>query len=102
MSQHIHKFRRIDMGKDRPYYVMQCSLPGCTTYVPMKSMLSCPPLKGKVAICNKCGDRFILDRRSLRQSKPTCSACVRPHKEEAISAADKFFKNLEKDLGIAE
>ena len=96
MAQHIHKFRRIDIGRDTEYWVMQCQLAGCNHYTPMKSKLSVPTLVGKVAICNTCGDRFQLDRRALRQAKPTCLACVKTPKKEELNRAEKFFEEMSK------
>lgn len=99
MTQHIHKYRRVNIGRDREYWVMQCQLSGCTHYSPMKSKLSAPNLKGKISICNKCGDPFEMDRRSIRMAEPTCSSCVVSPKEKELDAAARFFKNLEKGLG---
>ena len=95
--QHVHKLRRVNMGRDREYWVMQCSLPGCTTYFAMKTKVSCPSLVGKVSICNSCGDRFALNRRALQQAKPRCDSCVEP-KDKKLDAANKFFKGLENEL----
>ena len=97
-KQHVHKLRRIDMGREKAYWVMQCSLPGCTTYFPMRSKISCPSLLGKISLCNSCGDRFIMDRRSLRLSKPTCSSCVSSPKQAQLDKAKKFFTSLEGEL----
>jgi len=100
MSQHVHKYKRVDIGRDKPYYVMQCCLPGCTHYTPMRTKLSCPALVGKISVCNKCNDRFEMDRRSLRQAKPTCSSCVTSPEQREIDKAARFFATLEK--GLAE
>jgi len=96
MTQHIHKFRRIDIGKDVPHWVMQCQLPGCNHYTSMVSKLSVPALVGKVSVCNSCGDRFQLDRRALRQAKPTCNACIQTPQKKELDKAAKFFEKLAK------
>lgn len=93
MKQHIHKFRRVDIGREKSYYVMQCSLPGCNHYTPMNSKLSCPSLIGKVALCNECGDAFTLTRLALRLAKPTCG-CVKSDEAKKTEAAGNFFNNL--------
>ncbi len=97
-KQHVHKYRRVDLGRDKNYWVMQCSLPGCNSYTPMRSKLSCPTLLGKVAICNSCGDRFLLDRRSLRLAKPTCSSCVESPKQRELKKVAELFNQLEKEI----
>ena len=95
---HVHKFRRRNIGRKAEYWVMQCALPGCTHYVPMRSKISAPVLLGKLSVCNKCGDRFELSRRALRAANPICNSCVQ-HKNEKLDEATKFFRTLEKTLG---
>jgi len=102
MTQHIHKYRRVDIGREIPYYVMQCSMEGCSHYIPMKTKLSCPILKGKISICNKCGDRFELDRRALRQALPTCITCVVSPKKAKITSAMQFLESLSKKEGLGD
>ena len=75
---------------------MQCQLAGCQHYTPMASKLSAPVLVGKVAICNTCGDRFQLDRRALRQAKPTCLGCVQTPKKKELEEAERFFTDIAK------
>ena len=94
-KQHVHKYRRVDIGRDLPYWVMQCSEAGCTYYIAMKTKKTAPHLVGKIAICNKCGDRFILDRRSLKLAKPICINCVQSPREEELKKVSKFFDNME-------
>jgi hypothetical protein len=98
MVRHIHKFRRVDLGKKDPYWVMQCSLPHCNYIVQMASKLSVPALVGKVALCNKCNDPFELDRMALRKHKPICRDCISSPNKDKIEKAAKFFSKLEQDL----
>jgi hypothetical protein len=102
MAQHVHKYRRVDIGREKPYFVMQCGLDGCQHYVPMRTKLSCPVLKGKISICNKCGDRFQLDRRALRQAQPTCISCVVSPKKAKIASAMDFLNDLAKKEGLGD
>jgi hypothetical protein len=96
MAQHIHKYRRVDIGRDKEYWVMQCQLAGCTHYTPMASKLSVPILVGKVAVCHGCGDRFQLDRRALRQARPSCKACIQSPKKKELDKAEEFFTKMVK------
>jgi hypothetical protein len=98
MVRHIHKFRRIDIGKKGPYWVMQCRLPHCNYFVPMATKLSVPALIGKIALCNKCNDPFELDRMALRKSKPVCNSCVVSPNKDKLDKAAKFFVKLEGEI----
>jgi hypothetical protein len=102
VSQHVHKYRRVDIGRDTPYFVMQCKLPGCNHYTAMKTKLSCPQLLGKVSICNSCGNRFTLDRRALRLAKPICIHCVKPKNENESEKATRFFHQLKSEITEVE
>jgi hypothetical protein len=96
--QHVHRYRRLDIGKKVPYWVMACTLPGCTSYTPMKTVSTCPALEGKVAVCNKCGDRFILDKMSLRKAKPICVSCVDSPLARKLRKAERFFEKMEGEI----
>lgn len=93
--KHTHKYVRRNNGVNKEVWVMACALPTCPHYVYMKSKLSAPQLVGKVSVCNSCNDEFILDRHSLRLSKPTCKNCRQP---ETIDKATNFFEELEKEI----
>lgn len=96
---HIHRYTRINLGKDgKEYWVMRCNLPGCNHYTPGKSKLSFPLLRGKHAICNKCGETFELNKRALRFANPICDDCVVHKNEKELKAADEFFDSLLKDV----
>lgn len=96
MAQHIHRYRRVNIGKEKDYWVMQCSLPHCNHYVPMTAKNKVPYLIGKIAICNKCNDPFELDRNALTKEKPVCNLCIGGSKQEKLDKAAKFFEAMEK------
>ena len=77
---------------------MKCNLPNCNSYTPGKSKLSFPQLKGKHAICNKCGEVFELNKRALRFARPICDDCVIRKDSKELEAADEFFDSLLKDV----
>lgn len=112
--KHIHKYRRVNIGQpqivvdsegnkkvgpSKEVWVMKCFELNCTHYTRMRSKLSCPLLLGTIAICNKCEEKFILDKRALRMAMPTCSKCVRPKKAEEIKDASEFFESLLEGIG---
>lgn len=107
--KHTHKYRRVDIGQPiitktpegnrvvhsrKEVWVMKCAEMNCQHYIRMRSKLSCPLLIGQLSICNKCDNKFILDRRALRMSKPTCPDCVDTKKKDEIQDAGKFFDSL--------
>lgn len=102
MPQHIHKYHRVDIGRKKPYWVMQCHGSTCHHYHPMKTKNSAPTLVGKSSLCNRCGQPFIMDRRSILQAYPTCEDCVRTPNNRKIQISsdptEDFFKKLEANL----
>lgn len=79
---------------------MQCQLENCSHYTPMKSKLACPSLIGKTTLCNDCSTEFTIDRRAMKQAKPTCIFCSKKKSKLAdkLDNAAKFFDDLTKDL----
>ena len=100
MTDHIHRYRRVNIGTNgKEYFVMRCTKPMCKHYTAMATKLSAPLLMGNIAECNRCFERFILDKRSLRQASPCCADCVRKVKDPKVKEADLFFQELEKSIG---
>lgn len=112
MEKHIHRYRRINIGqakkvfdpernrfiiKQNEAWVMKCTIPGCTHYVRMYTKLSCPILKGNIAVCNRCEEQFILNKRALRMEEPCCDECVN-RKTKGLDKAEEFFKDLERSI----
>lgn len=99
-KRHIHKYRRIDIGHDKNYWVMKCVEPNCTHYTPGKTKLSFPLLRGQIAKCNRCNEPFIMNKRATRMEQPCCNDCVKKKKEtiEKIKSADDFFEGLMNDV----
>lgn len=110
MVKHIHKYKRVDRGrKGKPFFVMQCQLPGCNHYTAMQTKMSAPALVGKIGLCNKCEEPFELTRSSLRLAFPTCDCKNNPNtipeiiesiNTEEIIQAEEFFKELERKLDV--
>jgi len=98
MSKHVHRYRRINIGHGKPYWVMKCVKNGCSHYTAMASKLSCPILKDSVAECNRCEERFILDKRALRMAEPCCDDCVNKKTNPKVKEAEDFFTKLEASL----
>jgi len=111
-QKHIHKYRRVDIGKagrykylkaniereGKSYFVMKCIKPGCSNYTPMVSKVSAPLLRDTLAECNRCGERFLLNKRALRMAEPCCDNCVKRKVNVKVTEAEKFFIQLEEGL----
>jgi hypothetical protein len=65
---HTHKYERVRLGKK---YVYKCALPNCPHYV-YKELA-----KGRVSICWRCGDEFVMNTYSVQLAKPHCKKCHR-------------------------
>lgn len=99
---HTHRYHRIDIAakSNPPVWVMKCQ--DCSHYVRMKTKLSAPLLRGQISRCNRCDEKFILDKRALRMAEPCCADCVKTpkNKQDKIKSAEDFFSDLEKELGV--
>lgn len=82
---HIHTFRRSPLDKTK----MICQDPRCTTYQHPIILL-----RGKAALCNKCGNQFTLTDEDLRRAKPICIMCSNTKKGEAARAAKDLTNKL--------
>lgn len=97
---HIHRYSRFNIAKkgNPDYWVMKCNLPSCNHYTPGKTKLSFPTLRGQIALCNKCNEKFELNKRALRFAKPICDDCVIRKNKSELEKADEFFDSLLKDV----
>ncbi len=85
-KKHIHRYERKKIGEN--YIVFRCNLPKCTHYLPKQLV------KGKVSLCNKCGNEFILTSGSLLLAKPHCEDCT-VHKD---NEHDRLKELLERTM----
>ena len=87
MNHEIHKYRRTDIGRDKPYIVYQCAL-NCSHYLIPTLVI------GKLCLCWRCLKPFELKRSNLKV-KPTCKDCklVRESQKEK-SESDKLYEKI--------
>lgn len=88
-----HKVRRKNLTRDKekkPYLVHACILPGCHFY------MACHLMLGKEVICNRCDKPFIMDARSIVESKPHCKDCTKKRRTTVIKdvALEDFMSKL--------
>ena len=68
MTNHIHKYKKVKIGRNKDYVVWQCQL-NCSHYQRQEF------LPGKITICWRCGKEFELTK-ALIKAKPTCRGCI--------------------------
>lgn len=68
MARHIHKYKRVKIGKNKDYEVYRCMVPGCSHYVQAELV------ENRETICWLCDKPFILAVHLLRM-KPICEPC---------------------------
>ena len=75
-SNHIHKYKKIKLGKDRSYLVYKCIKPGCSHYIPLVQALNA------ICECSKCGNLMVIGKAQLYGSggramtNPHCVDCI--------------------------
>jgi hypothetical protein len=77
-QKHIHKYRRVKLGRDKTYTVYACAFPDCTHYMPTDRIV------GRRTICWVCDKPTIIwkDRNGVL-AKPHCKDCTR-RKEDSF------------------
>lgn len=70
MAKHVHKFKKVKLGRGKDYVVYACTLPDCTTYYPSELIV------GKRSICWRCGEPFIITANLKNLTKLHCRNCT--------------------------
>ena len=93
-ADHVHKYVRVQLGKERNYFVWRCSVSGCPHYVPRELVV------GRQSICWRCGKVFTITQAVIDLKKPHCVECTKgkPGTKPAIDIADIDLDELLKDL----
>lgn len=66
--KHVHKYRRVNIGKKKKYYVYACQLKGCTHHLPQEHLLL-----GRENICWSCGETFTATIKTIGLARPHCA-----------------------------
>ncbi len=80
---HLHKYKRIDLGNK--FMVYKCQRPGCSHYVPIK--LS----EGKLCECNRCNQPMIMTKATMDLARPHCIDCTKRKKEIPVGDINEFL-----------
>jgi len=81
-ANHVHKYVRKVIGKNKAYRVFACALPDCNHYIAEELV------EGKNSICWRCGDVCVMrkDKNGNFLRKPHCKDCTRlPYNKELES-----------------
>lgn len=65
-KQHAHKYKRIFLDRKKEVPAWRCMLPGCSHYARREFF------EGKVALCWRCNNEFVIQEKHARLVKPTC------------------------------
>lgn len=89
VKKHVHKYKREDIGVNKPYLVFRCVL-DCTHYLQAKW------IKGKKSICWRCGNEFTIEHIHSRMAKPHCSDCIKrkPTTDGLPALTDEQIRDL--------
>lgn len=82
----IHKYRRVDIGVSKPYYVFRCMLPDCNHYVTEKLIIN------RRSICWNCNQPFVITKHKM---KPVCDDCKAPKSND-----DEKVAEILKGIGV--
>lgn len=84
---HIHKYRRVKIGKKRDYTVYKCAL-NCSHYIT-------PDLiRDRKSICWACGKEFVIQVKHTRQVRPTCGC------KQQTPKSKEETDNVLKEIGL--
>jgi hypothetical protein len=68
MPRHVHKYKRVKIGKKRDYEIYRCMIPGCTHYI------NAELIENRESICWLCDKVFVITPH-LYRIKPICEDC---------------------------
>ena len=66
---HIHKYKKIDIGRVKSYPVYACELTGCTHYVPIDMAV------GKTTKCCVCDKSYEIKQSDIQYVRIACDEC---------------------------
>lgn len=75
--KHTHRYYR-DKFKKSEKIIFRCSIPGCSHYV-FEEMAA-----GKISICNRCDEKFMLTIQNMKLKKPHCGNCNKPEVKKDV------------------
>jgi len=84
--KHTHKYIRGRLGEK--HVIFRCAFPDCTHYLAKEFVI------GKLSVCNRCGEDFIMTRASVSLAKPHCESCTKSPKAEEQRNIKDFLEKV--------
>jgi hypothetical protein len=66
---HVHRYKKIDIGRAKTYPVYACELSGCTSYIPVDMAV------GKTTRCCVCDKPYEIKQTDLQYVRIACDVC---------------------------
>jgi hypothetical protein len=93
--KHVHKYKRMKVGKNKSYEIFRCFQPGCTHYIGADHIIN------RQSICWQCGDPFIITYKLIKV-KPTCQDCKDNKKRTAKPIEDFSLEDMLANIAAQE
>jgi len=81
-KKHVHKYKRMKVGKAKAYSIYRCFQPGCTHYIAEEHIIN------RFSACWACDQTFLITYKLIKV-KPICEEC------RAARKADNKAKPIE-------
>lgn len=89
---HIHKYERGFLDKEKKEKIFQCRLENCSHW--LRSMF----ILNKKSICWKCGNEFLIDKYSSQMRRPKCGCGTKREVIGKIANVSEDMNDLLKKL----
>jgi hypothetical protein len=76
MAKHVHKYKRMKVGRKKDYFIYRCFVPGCTHYIAAEHIIN------RESLCWACNSPFVITYKLIKV-KPTCQLCKDKRRSEA-------------------
>lgn len=93
-AKHIHRYIRRTLTPRSTTLIYACIEPGCSHYVYPNHLV------GKISLCNKCREPFVITPKLALLAKPHCKACT--DEPRGVAEAIDTFPRYEGKFANAE
>lgn len=101
LPDHLHLYKRIDLvpswksklPETHKYYrpsheILVCTEPLCNYRLELNQAV------GKLCKCNRCGQPMIIDKETVKLTKPHCQSCIERKNKSVIVGLDELLKDI--------
>lgn len=75
MAKHVHKYKRMKVGRKKDFNIFRCFQPGCTHYIAEEHIIN------RFSACWACDQPFLITYKLIKV-KPICEDCKADRKAE--------------------